>query len=285
MSRPEALGVCPSEYYNSKESQKYDNSSRADEIQTELSERAIELLQLHHNYPHYLLDVGCGSGISSRCIENAGHYWVGCDISLNMINLNVEHQQEAKHQPQGSLICSDMGQGLPFRPGMFDGAISISAIQWLCYSTSSEEDPKRRIARFFSMLYTSLKRGSKAIFQFYPENADQVYLLSKSASTVGFSGGVLVDYPNSSKAKKYYLCLSYENSYCIPRARDVVIHEYNSAEHQTGVKHRYVKRKVKKASHHVNKEWINRKKEKHRRQGKDVKLDSKYTGRKRPRAF
>lgn len=283
MSRPEALGVCPSEYYDSKESQKYDNSSRADEIQTELSDRALELLQFDVTCgPQYLLDVGCGSGISSRCIEKAGHFWVGCDISLNMINLNVDHQQEDKNKSQGSLICSDMGQGLPFRPGMFDGAISISAIQWLCYSTSSEEDPKRRIARFFSMLYTTLKRGSKAIFQFYPENADQVYLLSKSASAVGFSGGVLVDYPNSSKAKKYYLCLSYENSYCIPRARDIVT---RTISQDTKSSNKSMKSKVKKASRHVNKEWINRKKEKHRRQGKDVKLDSKYTGRKRPRAF
>lgn len=27
----------------------------------------------------------------------------------------------------------DMGQGLPFRAGVFDGVISISALQWLCY--------------------------------------------------------------------------------------------------------------------------------------------------------
>jgi len=27
------------------------------------------------------------------------------------------------------------------------------------------------------------------------------------ATKAGFSGGVVVDYPNSTKAKKYYLCL------------------------------------------------------------------------------
>jgi len=30
---------------------------------------------------------------------------------------------------------------------------------------------------------------------------------------VGFAGGVVIDYPNSSKAKKYYLCLSFERAF------------------------------------------------------------------------
>jgi len=38
-------------------------------------------------------------------------------------------------------MLRDMGQGLPFRTGMFDGAISISAVQWLCYSNSKNENP------------------------------------------------------------------------------------------------------------------------------------------------
>ena len=33
---------------------------------------------------------------------------------------------------EGDLCVSDLGQGLPFRSGTFDGAISISAVQWLC---------------------------------------------------------------------------------------------------------------------------------------------------------
>ena len=30
---------------------------------------------------------------------------------------------------------------------------------------------------------------------------------------------MVIDYPNSSKAKKYYLCLSFERSYTVPAAR------------------------------------------------------------------
>ena len=74
---------------------------------------------------------------------------------------------------------------------------------------------------FFSSLYAVLKRDAKAILQFYPENAEQVVLIAQAASRVGFAGGVLVDYPNSTKAKKYFLCLSFERSYQIPDAKGI----------------------------------------------------------------
>lgn len=48
-----------------------------------------------------------------------------------------------------------------------------------------------------------MSRGSRAIFQFYPENPDQLSLLTTAALKSGFTGGLLVDYPNSAKAKKY----------------------------------------------------------------------------------
>lgn len=35
----------------------------------------------------------------------------------------------------------------------------------------------------------------------------------------GFTGGLVIDYPNSSKAKKYYLCLSFERGYKTPEPR------------------------------------------------------------------
>ena len=44
-------------------------------------------------------------------------------------------------------------------------------------------------------------------FQLYPETPDQMELIMYQATKAGFSGGVVVDYPNSTKAKKYYLCL------------------------------------------------------------------------------
>jgi 18S rRNA (guanine1575-N7)-methyltransferase len=213
MSRPEAVNP-PELFYDDSEAKKYDSSSRMLNIQAEITERALEMLGLANDRPHYILDIGCGSGLSGQVLEEAGHYWVGCDISQSMLDIAKERDSE-----QGDVLKSDMGQGLPFQPGSFDGAISISALQWLCYSNSRDEDPKLRLNRFFSSLYAVLKKNARAVLQFYPENPEQAVLIAQCASKVGFAGGVVVDYPNSTKAKKYYLCLSFERSYQVPQAK------------------------------------------------------------------
>ncbi len=41
----------------------------------------------------------------------------------------------------------------------------------------------------------------------YPSSDDQVQLITQSAQRAGFGGGIVVDYPNSRKARKMYLCL------------------------------------------------------------------------------
>lgn len=104
-----------------------------------------------------------------------------------------------------------MGTGLPFRPGMFDGAISISAIQWMCHSNSKEDNPYKRLHCFFQSLYACLayvnlliiyfhkigsfcrymayyefRRSARAVFQFYPENRDQCKLIVDHALKAGF---------------------------------------------------------------------------------------------------
>jgi len=138
MSRPEGSKP-PDLFYDETEARKYDSSSRMINIQREISNRAIEMLGLPTDRPSYVLDVGCGSGLSGLALEEAGHYWVGCDISASM--LDVANQRENE---KGDLMKHDMGQGLPFRPGTFDGVISISALQWLCYSDSNEQSPIHR---------------------------------------------------------------------------------------------------------------------------------------------
>ncbi len=65
MSRPELTGHA-SLFYNAKEARKYDSSSRMVGIQREITERAIELLKLPPGRPSFILDVGCGSGLSGQ---------------------------------------------------------------------------------------------------------------------------------------------------------------------------------------------------------------------------
>ena len=143
-----------------------------------------------------------------------------------------------------------------------------------------------RLNRFFSSLYAVLKKDARAVLQFYPETSEQAVIIAQAASKVGFAGGVVVDYPNSSKAKKYYLCLSFERAYKIPGALgtgpeegvQVVGRERSQQErrHSGGKPHRPAPKSA---------EWIKNKKEQRRKAGKAVKTDSKFSGRKRHAGF
>ncbi|KAI9598288.1 S-adenosyl-L-methionine-dependent methyltransferase [Syncephalis fuscata] len=277
MSRPEHQGP-PEVVYNEGEAEKYTSNTRIAGIQAEMAFRALELLCLPEGKQCMLLDIGCGSGLSGEILDEEGHHWVGLDIAPAMLNIAVEREVE------GDLFLQDVGEGLGFRPGTFDGAISISVLQWLCNADKRWHEPRRRLAQFFTTLYSSLANGARAIFQFYPENDNQIEMIMEQATRSGFTGGLVVDYPNSKKAKKYYLCLftgSMPGSNQMPRAlgeeEDGVV--YNADR----IRERRPSNKQRKGV--KDKDWVVRKKELMRKRGKKVAEDSKYTARKRKPRF
>eukprot|EP00008_Paramoeba_atlantica_P007776 CAMPEP_0201487930 /NCGR_PEP_ID=MMETSP0151_2-20130828/16436_1 /ASSEMBLY_ACC=CAM_ASM_000257 /TAXON_ID=200890 /ORGANISM="Paramoeba atlantica, Strain 621/1 / CCAP 1560/9" /LENGTH=252 /DNA_ID=CAMNT_0047873107 /DNA_START=64 /DNA_END=819 /DNA_ORIENTATION=+ len=201
VSRPEDTGP-PQLFYSETEAKKYQESSRMSEIQTKLSQRAVELLALPDDgQPRFILDIGCGTALSGEVLQDEGHYWVGMDISRHMLNVAVDRELD------GDYVQSDMGEGVPFRPGTFDGAISISALQWLCNADTKDQIPQKRLKVFFDSLYASLAIGTRAVFQFYPANPSQIEMITVAAMKCGFTTRLVVDFPNSAKAKKFYLCL------------------------------------------------------------------------------
>ena len=60
---------------------------------------------------------------------------------------------------------ADMGQGVHYRAGVFDGAISISAVQWLCNADKKGHSPPKRLYQFFKTLYSTLRHGARAVLQ------------------------------------------------------------------------------------------------------------------------
>lgn len=128
--------------------------------------------------------------------------WLGLDISKAMLEV-----ASTRPEVEGDLIHTDMGHGFGFRPGTFDGAISISALQWLCSAEKKVQNPYKRLNKFFASLYACLIKGARCAFQFYPSGPEQVEMITSAAMRNGFTGGLIVDYPNSKKAKKYYLFL------------------------------------------------------------------------------
>ncbi|KAK2741469.1 hypothetical protein FQN57_005602 [Myotisia sp. PD_48] len=284
MSRPED-SLPPDLFYNDSESRKYTSSSRIKNIQSDMTHRALELLELRS--PSLLLDIGCGSGLSGEILssippsEGGPHIWMGMDISPSMLDVALQREVE------GDLFLADIGQGIPFRAGTFDAAISISAIQWLCNAESSDVSPEGRLRRFFDGLYASLRRGARAVCQFYPKNDAQRTMISGAAIKAGFGAGILEDDPGTKNAKTYLVLtvggggLQGDITGVVNGMDDVDILDArrkakDATSRKKGVDSAYVK---------GSKAWILRKKDQMERKGKVVKASSKYTGRKRRIAF
>ncbi|ROW06324.1 hypothetical protein VPNG_07500 [Cytospora leucostoma] len=275
MSRPEDT-LAADVHYDDTEARKYTTSSRIQNIQASMTRRALELLDIQE--PSFILDVGCGSGLSGEILssvpedEGGPHVWVGMDVSASMLDVALQRDVE------GDLLLADIGQGVPFRAGTFDAAISISAIQWLCNAESSETSPEGRLSRFFNGLYASLKRGGKAVCQFYPKNDTQRHMIAQAAIKAGFGAGILEDDPGT-KNVKVYLVLTVGST-----GQDItgVVDGMDGVDVMDARRHgKTGKGDIKKGS----KAWIIKKKEQMERKGKVVKSTSKYTGRKRRTQF
>ncbi|KAK8917217.1 18S rRNA (guanine(1575)-N(7))-methyltransferase [Metarhizium anisopliae] len=284
MSRPEDT-LAADVHYDDTEARKYTTSSRIQNIQASMTRRALELLDLKS--PSLILDVGCGSGLSGEILSAASpsagggpHTWVGMDVSPSMLDVALQRDVE------GDLLLADMGQGVPFRAGTFDAAVSISAVQWLCSAEMSDTSPAGRLARFFNGLYAALRRGARAVCQFYPKNDAQRAMITQAAVRAGFGAGVLEDDPGT-KNVKLYLVLTVGNAAVAAGGQGDItgvvagLDDVDILDARRGVRTAGGAGPLKKGS----RAWIVKKKEQLERKGKVVKASSKYTGRKRRPAF
>ena len=132
------------------------------EIQSQMTTRALQLLALPDNEPKLLLDIGCGSGLSGQVIEQAGHFWIGFDIRFaalipanqcfgkpgnKMATWSCKTWEKAAHFDQEPLM-EPLGT-LKLRS-------SISALQWLCNIDKAWHKPQKRLKIFFETLYQCL---------------------------------------------------------------------------------------------------------------------------------
>ena len=228
-------------HYDTSEAQRYTAVNL--KVQHELATRCLELLELDGGRlagPLLLLDLGCGSCLSSNVLSAAGHHWIGTDVAREMLLLATK----PRVPPDGALVHSDMGHGVPLRPGCaLDGAISVSALQWICEpceprtstplareaagkrhvsieAAAAAEEKEQNLAkkdlvadlgdvqlrRLFSSLHASLRPGASSVFQFYttPQLAATAVA---AASSCGFGETeLLIDLPHATRARKLFLC-------------------------------------------------------------------------------
>ena len=106
---------------------------------------------------------------------------------------------------------------------MLTAILSISVLQWLLNAETSHptSSPPHRLTRFFTTLFSALRNPSRAILQFYPSSDDQIQLITSIAQKAGFGGGIVVDYPNSNKAKKVFLVLMVGSGGQVPQGLQV----------------------------------------------------------------
>eukprot|EP01126_Amoeba_proteus_P005456 TRINITY_DN11836_c0_g1_i4.p1 TRINITY_DN11836_c0_g1~~TRINITY_DN11836_c0_g1_i4.p1 ORF type:complete len:689 (+),score=66.31 TRINITY_DN11836_c0_g1_i4:58-2124(+) len=175
--KPEHLGSATF-YYNEERSRRYAEDSKKHLMQHTIAYKALHLLKTGPGDGRLILDVGCGTGYVGEILTEKGYNWLGLDISRPML--------EASQNLGGNTVVADMGQGLPFRKKIFDGVISVSSLQWLCYRYDGKCSRIERIRRFFHSLFECLVPGASCVFQYYPEDERQVKLINKVAENCGF---------------------------------------------------------------------------------------------------
>ncbi|KAH9386963.1 18S rRNA (guanine1575-N7)-methyltransferase [Nematocida major] len=264
MGRPEELGN--EIHYTGEVAENYDRSTSINRIQRKLTERCLEILNNPTN--SLVLDIGCGSGISTEHVLSHGNFVLGVDISRNMLDLAQKRVDAglfgASDNPNFDFASANIFHGLPLRSASVDCAISVSVLQWIFI----QEEPARLLGIFFYTLYDALKATGTAVLQYYPESNDQVQMILRSAGKYGFHGGTLLENQTSKKKRKTYLILE------MPAAKGKTNHISGSAQKPKNyrpVANRDLTRR----------EWILRKKVKREERGFSVPKTSKYTGRRR----
>lgn len=190
----------PDIYYDDQESKKYNCNSRIVKIQSEITRRAIELLNIDDD-SSFILDIGCGSGLSGKVLTENHLEWMGIDLSFPMLRVAQETTFAC------GLMVHDIGNPFPFKDDMFDHAISISAVQWLFHSFQRDHIPIQRIRNFFRSLYRIVKKS--AVIQFYCSKKE-TEILKTEARKAGFYGGIVTDNENTKNCKSFLVLNRYK---------------------------------------------------------------------------
>lgn len=193
--RPEEKYEDVFHYFKGERLQEYALSKNIQRIQTRITSRAIDILNLKSTNA-MILDAGCGPGFASIYLKELGYKVVAFDIISNFLYF---YELENVNP-----LVADMSYP-PFQPQSFDAIISISALQWI-YRDISDHKMEMNFINLIIRFYEILKIGSKIVFQFYPKS-DRI--LDKIANLIiretEFKGGFIIDNPKNPKKRRIFL--------------------------------------------------------------------------------
>ncbi|XP_067660464.1 uncharacterized protein [Haliotis asinina] len=197
--RPELIGYSE-DIYDQAKSAIYTQSERMHRIQTELTQKAVELLEYTNplSTNPCVLDIGSGSGISSAILKRVGYFVVGADSNTFMLSICKDKRNSQ------DCVKLDIFYHLPFRASCVGTVVSISALQWI-YTLP---DCHRYMWRLFSSLRDCLDEDGRAVLQFYPRMLSDVVNTLDVAKKYFPNGALVCDFPHPHRGKKLYLLLT-----------------------------------------------------------------------------
>ena len=195
--RPEETYEKVLDYFRGDILTQYATSKSMRKIQQKITSRALELMNFSRK-DALILDAGCGPGFASMYLKELGYRVVGLDIISDFL-----YYYEIKDlNPVNADMCL-----VPFKSNIFDGIISISALQWV-FKDNSDNKMKRNLINLITYFYSILRDNSKAIIQFYPKNDAVMSMIGKIITeNTKFCGEYIIDNPQNPKKRRIFLVL------------------------------------------------------------------------------
>ena len=174
-----------------------------------LTDRALELAgmppgtDLQHKL---VLDLGGGTGLSSKAFQDMGAWTINVDLSSHMLHESTAHDA----------VRLDMGQPLPFREGSFDAAVSMSALHYLCEDeVGTARGHQDRLRACFSSVRRCVNwdpsTNHPVVFQFFPQPSESDPTFAnrtrEAARAEGLAATVVVDQPHHTAGWRWFLRL------------------------------------------------------------------------------
>ena len=148
-----------------------------------------------------VVDVGCGTGLSSVEAVRLGHTVVGFDYSPSML-LAAAPQLVAKAR-------GDLRQGIPVRAGAAAAVVSVGALHYLGDCADAAASFMADVRRV--LLQADAPSGSSGVFvaQFFPSAAVDAAAVARgyaaAAADAGLWPSLLLDQPHRTDAKRWFL--------------------------------------------------------------------------------
>lgn len=159
--------------------EEYDRNRGIVRIQTSLTRRGLELLEPKAGL---FLDLGCGTGISTKIVSESGFHVVGLDISFHMARIA---------RGKGlSVVLGDFMR-LPFADSSFSSIISVSTLQWITGRNAGEM--RSKYSAVSREIHRVLEKGGRVLIQFFPATEGEMEMAQKEFKKAGFKGYLVED--------------------------------------------------------------------------------------------